>query len=398
MWWPPYVSVAEKRARAEAELKKLRKVRKDIKPVTIEGRTIASTFWGKGWCKQMESLSDFENRLPRGRSYVRNNTVLHLDIREGEVDALVMGTELYKINVSVAPLLPDKWTAIKKACSGKIGSMIDLLQGKLSSEVMNVVCDQNKGMFPVAGEMAFECSCPDWASLCKHIAAVFYAIGNRLDHQPELLFLLRHVDPGELFTVDLNLPDAGTQLQLDVDGGDLFGIDLVTEPAPVAQTDGPRRPKARIRLAPPPEPEPQPVVAAKPARKKRTYTGVVTPESEKKPPKVKTPRKSKAAATPAPAPTPVPPPKPKPPRKPKVERLLGPLPPMDPTAPTGPHMIAFREAIGYSSYLLSSRLGVTMATLAKWESAPGAIGMNAASLKKLERLFAKFSAMEPPKA
>ena len=198
------MSVAERRAKAKRQTDKLRKKGKDIQPVEIEGRTIARSFWGKGWCSHLESFGDYSNRLPRGRTYVRNGSVCHLGISKAKVEAMVSGSGLYNVRVDIKPLKASKWTKLKKECTGKIGSLIELLQGKLSDEIMSIVTDPKNGLFPLAGEISYKCDCPDSASMCKHISAVMYGIGARLDNQPELLFLLRGVDYNELISADIN--------------------------------------------------------------------------------------------------------------------------------------------------------------------------------------------------
>lgn len=201
--WPRYVPVAERKAKARKQIEKLRKKGVDIKPVAIEGRKIARTFWGAGWCDHLESFSDYENRLPRGRTYVRNGSVCHLDIASGKIDAMVAGSSMYDVSISIKPLAASKWKKIKRECTGRIGSLIELLQGKLSSDVMSVVTDRDNGLFPRPREIEFDCTCPDWASMCKHVAAVLYGVGARLDESPELLFLLRGVDHEELIGAEL---------------------------------------------------------------------------------------------------------------------------------------------------------------------------------------------------
>ena len=193
-----YVSVAEKKKKAEKAATKLIKSGRKISPVRIEGRKIASSFWGKAWCDHLESFSDYESRLPRGRSYVRNGSVLDLKVKKGKVTALVQGTSLYKLTVDVATLPSSKWDALCVKCAGEIGSVIELLQGKLSSSVMKTVADKKRGLFPMPKEITLQCSCPDWAEMCKHVAAALYGIGARLDKEPELLFVLRNVDYMEL--------------------------------------------------------------------------------------------------------------------------------------------------------------------------------------------------------
>jgi uncharacterized Zn finger protein len=169
-----------------------------LQPVIIEGRRIVTTFWGRAWCEHLESFGDYVNRLPRGRTYVRNGSVLHLEIERGTIAARVQGSLLYEVLVSIEPLSPRGWKRIKERCTGQIGSMLDLLRGKLSDQVLRVVTDRKEGLFPGPREIRMQCSCPDRAHMCKHIAAVLYGAGARLDAKPELLFLLRGVDPDEL--------------------------------------------------------------------------------------------------------------------------------------------------------------------------------------------------------
>src|SRR5512137_2481433 len=102
--WRPYVSMAERRARAAAEMAKLKKKGHQVAPVVLAGRTIASTFWGKAWCDNLEGYGDYENRLPRGRTYVRNGSVVDLQIAEAEITARVSGSSLYKVKVDIVPV------------------------------------------------------------------------------------------------------------------------------------------------------------------------------------------------------------------------------------------------------------------------------------------------------
>jgi uncharacterized Zn finger protein len=198
--WRPYVPVAQRRARAILKMEKLRKKGVNVQPVRIEGRQIARTFWGRAWCEHLESFSDYENRLPRGRTYVRNGSVCHLDIAKGRIAAKVSGSEIYDVRITIKPLPKDKWRRVKDSCAGQVGSLLELLRGKLSDHVMAVVTDKDRGLFPRPGEISLDCSCPDWAEMCKHVAAVLYGIGARLDEKPELLFILRGVDHAELVT------------------------------------------------------------------------------------------------------------------------------------------------------------------------------------------------------
>ena len=230
--WRPYVSVAERRQQAVREMAKLRKKGQPVSPVIIEGRTIAKTFWGKAWCDNLEGYSDFANRLPRGRTYVRNGSVIDLQIAAGEIKALVSGSEIYRVVVKVVPVTKARWQSICKDCAGAIDSLIELLQGRFSKGVMERICRQKTGLFPSPAEIKLSCSCPDWAGMCKHVAAVLYAIGARVDQQPELLFRLHEVDEKELIAgagkavpLTRNAPAASKVLGGE-DLSGLFGLDM----------------------------------------------------------------------------------------------------------------------------------------------------------------------------
>jgi uncharacterized Zn finger protein len=233
--WKPYVPVAKRRANAEKAAAKAKKVGTELSPIAPYSGAIAKTFWGKSWCQNLENYSDFDNRLPRGRTYVRNGSVIDLTIAKGEVRAQVMGSSLYKVNVSVAAVGEKHWQAIGSDCSSSIDSLVELLQGKLSKAVMERICQPGKGLFPTPKEISFECSCPDWASMCKHVAAVLYGIGARLDQQPDLLFALREVDAKDLvsqagagLTQSANRPKSAKVLD-DTSLADVFGIEMASD-------------------------------------------------------------------------------------------------------------------------------------------------------------------------
>lgn len=232
--WRPYVSVATRRRKAEREMQKLKKKGHRVSPVVIEGRTIAKTFWGKAWCDNLERYSDFSNRVPRGRTYVRNGSVVDLQIAPGEVNALVSGSQVYKVNVKVSAVPKDRWSSICTDCAGAIDSLVELLQGRFSRGVMERVCRQGIGLFPAPTEIRFSCSCPDWASMCKHVAAVLYGIGARLDEQPDLLFHLRKVDEKDLIAkagkgIPLSKRGPADDKVLATDGlSELFGLEIGT--------------------------------------------------------------------------------------------------------------------------------------------------------------------------
>lgn len=262
--WRPYVPVAQRRRNAEREIEKLfKKMGTSPQPVVIKGRKIATTFWGKAWCDNLESYSDFENRLPRGRAYVRNGSVCHLEIAEGVVRAKVSGSKLYTVTINIKPLGAKAWNDITNRCTGKIASLLDLLGGKLADGVMEIVTDRKNGLFPKPSEISMNCSCPDWATMCKHVAAVLYGVGARLDERPELLFLLRGVNHLDLISATVedavaSVVKGGSRRRIATSKlSEVFGIDVdaveaapagaarkapVSKPEPVA-----KKPKAPVR-------------------------------------------------------------------------------------------------------------------------------------------------------
>ena len=240
--WAPYVPVAARRATAEREMEKLRKKGTVVSPVKLESNKIAATFWGKAWCDNLESYHDYENRLPRGRTYVRNGSVVDLQIAAREVTALVSGSSIYKVKITIGEVAKSHWTSICTDCSGAIDSLVELLQGRFSKGVMERICRQGTGLFPKPSEIKFSCSCPDYASMCKHVAATLYGVGARLDAKPELLFRLRAVNENDLVAYIGTMlpmagkgPAAGKVLEAD-DMAALFGLDMgdAAEPNAVA--------------------------------------------------------------------------------------------------------------------------------------------------------------------
>jgi uncharacterized Zn finger protein len=261
-----YVSVAERRQQAAHELAKLNKKGRKTSPIVIDGRKIATTFWGKAWCDNLERYSDYANRLPRGRSYVRNGTVVDLQIAPGAVTALVSGSRLYTVKIDVKSVARTRWQSIRSDCSGAIDSVIELLQGRLSDAVMARLCDQTAGLFPSPADIAFSCSCPDWASMCKHVAAALYGIGARLDHRPELLFTLRQVAHEDLIAKAgaglTTSTSVGTKVLADEDLSAMFGIEIAPT-VPKLAAHGAKGAAKDARAAPAGKPQPVSVHIAK---------------------------------------------------------------------------------------------------------------------------------------
>jgi uncharacterized Zn finger protein/DNA-binding transcriptional regulator YiaG len=312
-------------------------------------KKIATSFWGNAWCKHLEAFSDYANRLPRGRTYVRNGSVLHLAIEPGSVKALVQGSSLYEESVTIAPLEKAKWQAIQARCQGRIGSLIELLQGRISDEIMQVVTDPVNGLFPQPSQIQLSCSCPDWASMCKHVAAVLYGIGARLDTRPELLFKLRGVDHNDLISsaaegavLGAEDPASRGRRRRTIASGklnDVFGVDfeIPSESAPPVAPEEPSRSRSRSAAAKKPKREPNPTAA----RQRASAKG-----KEPSP-------KAKKASTFKPTPA-------------AIRRL--------------------RTRLGLSRPEFAARLGVSAQSIANWESKSGPLKLHAANLAKLQAM------------
>ena len=236
-YYPRYVSVAEKRARAERKIKQLRKKQPDIQPVILAGQALATTWWGKAWNKNLERYADYTNRIGRGRSYVRHMAVVDLKIGPGRVDALVQGTRgaPYKVRITIAGIKKKNWQAITKKCRQELSSLPDLLAGKFPRKLQDVFMVQGRGLFPEPSEISFACSCPDWADMCKHVAATLYGVGARLDEDPALFFTLRKVDMEDLVgtavrertdAIIAQKPGISSRRIDDDKLSDLFGLDI----------------------------------------------------------------------------------------------------------------------------------------------------------------------------
>jgi uncharacterized Zn finger protein/DNA-binding transcriptional regulator YiaG len=327
--WPRYVPAGEKRRQAAREMKKLAAGGTEVQPVRIEGRAIARTFWGKAWCEHLESFGDYENRLPRGRTYVRNGSVCHLEVLSGGLKARVSGSELYTVAIDIKPLSGKAWKGIKERCTGRIASILDLLQGRLSEGVMAVVTDREKGLFPRPGEIAMRCSCPDWAVMCKHVAAVLYGVGARLDERPELLFLLRGVNHEELINaraeaaVEAVLKGGKRRRIAESELAEVFGVEIEEAAAgeghPPAPPGGARAPR--------------------PATK----------------------RKRRSASTPAPF----------------------------PARPTGADVKGLRERLGLSRQEFARLLGVSAGSVSLWEKVRSPLRLHGHSRRALEEAWTR---------
>ncbi len=227
MSWYSYSDAKYERSRIQAKLAKSGKHTQLQMPA--KGIKIAHSFWGKAWCKNLEAYHDYASRLPRGRSYLRAGCVYDLSIATGEITAMVVGSYEYDVRIVIERLNPRAWKQLCEDCAGQVGSLLDLLGGKLGDDVLRAVTHPEKGLFPKPREIRLICSCPDSANMCKHVAAVLYGVGVLLDKSPELFFVLRSVDPADLLSKATESGLAGASVDAALAGEDLsalFGIDL----------------------------------------------------------------------------------------------------------------------------------------------------------------------------
>ncbi len=280
--YPKYVSVAQKKSKAEKKIKQLRKKNPDIRPVILEGQALAKTWWGKSWNKNLESYADYSNRIGRGRSYVRHLAVVDLQIEPGKITSLVNGSSLYKVEITIAKMKKQNWQAIKKECQAKLSSLPDLLAGKFPKSLQDIFMVQGKGLFPTPKEITLDCDCPDWAIMCKHVAATLYGVGARLDEDPTLFFTLRQVNMDDLIsqavqdkTASILKGDKTTGNTSNIIGDDkledLFGIDMDDFAPPKAVKSKVKKKAGKKRS--------KPVAKKKPLT---TKTGKAAPKSKLK--------------------------------------------------------------------------------------------------------------------
>jgi len=235
--YPRYVSVAEKKAKAASKLKQLSKKNPAMQPIILEGQAIAKTWWGKSWNLNLERYADYSNRIGRGRSYVRHGAVLDLQISAGQVKSLVQGSRAkpYTVTIKIKGIAKAIWQNMKAACAGKLDSLPELLRGKFPKALGEIFTAQGRGLFPSPQEIDFDCSCPDWAYMCKHVAATLYGIGTRLDDDAGLFFKLRKVKIDDLIQQTLKdqsykllekaeQMSSGKIAESDLSG--MFGIDM----------------------------------------------------------------------------------------------------------------------------------------------------------------------------
>lgn len=189
----PETALLQKNAKLTSQKEK--KKGKVLEPVVIQGRKIANSWWGQAWCENLEQYADYESRLDRGKRYVRTGAVVDLKIQKGKVLARVQGRRKtpYKVEIRISPLSEVRIQDAISKCGRKIENLDRLIKGDFPEELQELFTGTD-GLFPRPQEISFQCSCPDWALMCKHVAAVLYGIGSRFDENPLLFFELRGID------------------------------------------------------------------------------------------------------------------------------------------------------------------------------------------------------------
>src|SRR6516225_9973543 len=186
-----------------------------IKAQTKRGQ-FGQSWWAKRWIAVLESF-DIGARLGRGRSYARNGQVLNIDIAKAEVTAKVQGSrpKPYDVTIQVKSLAEKEWAKVIEALSGQAIYAAKLLAGEMPQDIENVFQEVKLSLFPEKlGDLATECSCPDWSNPCKHIAAVYYLIGEEFDRDPYLLFRLRGLNREDLLR-RLGKPEGKRKVQVE---------------------------------------------------------------------------------------------------------------------------------------------------------------------------------------
>lgn len=224
-------TTSELKRKSEASRVSAEKKGKRLEPVVIQGRNIAKSWWGRAWCDNLERYADYESRLERGKRYVKTGAVIDLSITKGRIQAKVQGSRKtpYKVEIRISPLSEERCQEILQKCGKRVETLEKLLSGDFPEELKELFT-QRGGLFPSSREISFSCSCPDWALMCKHVAAVLYGIGARLDENPSLFFELRGIEMGRFIDVAIvsrverMLKNAGQTSGRTIDERDIRGL------------------------------------------------------------------------------------------------------------------------------------------------------------------------------
>lgn len=229
-------TIQELQRKIQSSNNKANKKGKQLHPIHIEGRQIAKSWWGQAWCNVIENYADYGSRLERGKRYVRSGTVIDLNITKGRVRALVQGRRAtpYKVDIHISPLKEEEMETLIEKCGHKVSNLETLINGDFPKDLQELFTSSS-GLFPAPKEISFACSCPDWAIMCKHVAAVMYGIGAKFDENPFLFFELRGIDVHRLIDVAIeshvdhmleHAHDQSERIIKDENIKDIFGIDI----------------------------------------------------------------------------------------------------------------------------------------------------------------------------
>ncbi|MBO4336878.1 MAG: hypothetical protein J5842_02240 [Lachnospiraceae bacterium] len=229
-------SAQDLKQKAMASVRRAGKKGKDYEPVICRNKrgALCNSWWGQAWCDNLERYADYASRLDRGRSYVRSGTIIDLKIDGGKVTAKVQGRRRtpYKVEVRVGRLSEENCQKIIDRCIRRIESLETLAKGEFPEELKELFTEDG-ALFPTPKEISFSCSCPDWAMMCKHVAAVMYGIGLRFDENPFYFFKLRGIDPDRFIDVAVenrvermlaNADVVSDRIIEDADFTELFGV------------------------------------------------------------------------------------------------------------------------------------------------------------------------------
>ena len=176
-----------------------RKVEGGIKVRSRRGK-FGDTWWAGRWIEMLESFG-WDTRLQRGRSYARRGQVLEYDLSPGLVTSKVQGSRAkpYDIEIKVEPLSAKEWDQVSEAMAGQAIFAAKLLAGEMPQNIEDAFAATELSLFPESPQdIDTFCSCPDWANPCKHIAAVYYILGEEFDRDPFMIFRLRGIRQEEL--------------------------------------------------------------------------------------------------------------------------------------------------------------------------------------------------------
>lgn len=161
--------------------------------IKLQGTGRDQTWWARRWIAVLERF-DLGSRLTRGRSYARKGQVLDITIDRGHAAAKVQGSQPrpYKVSIIVKALSAAQWDRAVEAIASQAAFTAQLLNGSMPQEIESAFTAAGVSLFPASlREIETECSCPDWSNPCKHIAAVYYLLGQEFDRDPFLIFMLR---------------------------------------------------------------------------------------------------------------------------------------------------------------------------------------------------------------